>query len=258
MNEKLEYANMLEIPVNTCSVTVKQKKKSLFRKRNVKKIEDVKTELVNRVNSDVGAEETEELMEEGQKIKTEGGKKVKIGERIKDSLKLKKLSATFAIGIVGVILAVVFLANAFYPKSGLRVFLSSVFDNGEQVVDANDDRTFKDFSPVFGSSLQEQVVVSDGIITFKGEGSVYSTVDGIIKTISVDGNGKYAVEIAHSDNFTSVISNLDFVYGEQGEEVFANIPVGYVIEELRMQFLDAEANVITDYEIIDGTVVWGV
>lgn len=257
MNEKLEYANMLEIPVSTCSVTLKPKKKRFFKKRNVKQIEEVKNELVSKVNSNIDAEENEnQLLEENANL-TETIAGQDVSPEKKKGVKIKNLTSVTAFAIVGVLLAVIFLTNAFYPNSGLRVFLSSVFDSSEQTVTVTDERTFKDFSPVLCFS-ESQAKLDEGLITVSGEGSVYSSLDGVVKEVTVDGNGRYNVEIAHSDNFTSLISNLDFVYGEVGDTVYSNIPIGYASENLSMCFLDANESVITDYEIIDSTVVWGV
>ena len=57
MNEKLQYASMLEIPVNTCNITYKPTRKKRRRKRDVQP-ELVKEELLKKVNM---AQEDEEL-----------------------------------------------------------------------------------------------------------------------------------------------------------------------------------------------------
>lgn len=256
MNEKIQYANMLEIPVNTCNVTYKPKKKRLFKKRSTKQIEEVKNQLVNRVNLDIGAEDLQNQSQKEDEMETLNNLETPRTE--KKVSRAKGITAVTAFAIIGVLLAVVFLTNAFYPDSALKVFLGSIFNNEEEIASVTDERTFKDFSPVLCFSGSEEVVLSEGLISVNGEGSVYSTVDGEIRQVSVNGDGRYTVEIAHSDNFTSVISNLDFVYGETGDKVFSNIPVGYTSENLSMQFLDAEENVITNYEIIENAVVWGV
>ena len=66
MNEKLQYASMLEIPVNTCNVTVRTGKA----RKKKKKVDDeqIKSKLISKVNAEV--EETtfitkqEELVQE--------------------------------------------------------------------------------------------------------------------------------------------------------------------------------------------------
>ena len=53
MNEQLDYAEMLEIPVNTVTVT---KKKSIFkRKQKAVPQDDIKDRVVESVNERVGA-----------------------------------------------------------------------------------------------------------------------------------------------------------------------------------------------------------
>ena len=52
MNEKLQYATMLEIPVSTCNVTFKPiKKKNRKRKKEVNP-EAVKQQLMNKINAE--------------------------------------------------------------------------------------------------------------------------------------------------------------------------------------------------------------
>jgi hypothetical protein len=51
MNEKLQYASMLEIPVNTCNVTVKTGKAR--KKKKKVDTEQVKSKLIQKVNSEV-------------------------------------------------------------------------------------------------------------------------------------------------------------------------------------------------------------
>ena len=53
MNEQLDYAEMLEIPVNTVNVT---KKKSIFkRKQKAAPQDDIKERVVESVNERMGA-----------------------------------------------------------------------------------------------------------------------------------------------------------------------------------------------------------
>lgn len=76
--DNLEYAEMLEIPVNTVNVV---KKKSLFRRKNVQK-EDLKDDVLASVNSRADAEEysaradyiqTEDLTEPAAPVRKRDG-----------------------------------------------------------------------------------------------------------------------------------------------------------------------------------------
>ncbi len=57
MNEKLQYAEMLEIPTSTCKISYKQPKKKIIKKKN-ESLDEPKMELVKKIN-----EETEEKVE---------------------------------------------------------------------------------------------------------------------------------------------------------------------------------------------------
>jgi hypothetical protein len=48
-------------------------------------------------------------------------------------------------------------------------------------------------------------------------------------------DGTYLVKLAHSDTFTGVISGLQYVYYQKGDEVKANIPVGYADGKTEVQ-----------------------
>ena len=48
-------------------------------------------------------------------------------------------------------------------------------------------------------------------------------------------NGLYTVKIAHSDTFTGVMEGLQQVYYAVGDEVKANVPVGYTDGEAQVQ-----------------------
>ena len=52
MNEKLQYATMLEIPVNTCNITYKPQKKKKKNKKQVL-VEDVKDKLLKKINGTI-------------------------------------------------------------------------------------------------------------------------------------------------------------------------------------------------------------
>lgn len=259
MNEKLQYATMLEIPVNTCNVTFKSIGKRKNRRKKSINTEAVKTELLNKVNK--------ELSEvSGQENDCDGIEKCEnVSDCVDDTpaiigkkKKFKVSTIAVQLAVIGVLIATIFLTNAFYPDSGINVFMRSVFGNG-QTEAVSDTRVYGDFSPVI--SLDENVVptLSEGVVTLSGEGSVYSSCDGKVTSIIKGEDGKYSIEIAHSDNFKSVLKGLDFAYAEVGSTVYGNIPVGYVMgEQATMCFTNGQGTIISNYEIIDNSVVWAV
>ncbi|MBQ8426257.1 MAG: hypothetical protein IJX16_00635 [Clostridia bacterium] len=274
MNEKLQYATMLEIPVNTCNVTLKSGKKRRFGRKKAKNPDAVKEELMNKINSESVEETAQELtavqedyidqitdqadlMEDAveQENNEETATVTDVTSKPKRRFKFSVITAQFA--IIGVLIATIFLTNAFYADSGINVFFKSVF--GTNQTESVDSRTHQDFTPVLAVGKMTDITVDGGVMTFSGEGSVYAPCDGKITSVTRDGSGKYIFEITHSENFKSVISGLDYAYAGLDDTVYANIPVGYVnADGATMCFKSGEDLVISNYEIIDGSVVWAV
>ena len=269
MNEKLQYATMLDIPVNTCSVTNQIIKK----KRNAKKRkvdhDQVKEQLLSKINSGYLEENiaqkssnTDEFSCDVQVDQTTLNSD-QIDETVYNTepTRVRKKFRFTVIGVqlavIGVLIATIFLTNAFYAESGMNVFFKSVFGT-EEVVEVVDNRTYEQFAPVV-SIGGETYAVEDGLITFAGKGSVYAPCDGTISTITTKDDGTFDVEIVHSDNFKTLLCGLEFVYASEGDGVFGNIPVGYYNgENANMCFLSGDGLVISDYKIIDNFVVWEV
>ena len=290
MNEKLQYATMLEIPVNTCSITVKQSKKRRFFKRKEKNAEQVKEQLVRKVNEENGmldsdgaltpqaqdgelaieqaeqaseavAYETEQqdgyLLDsqenESENYSQENTVNITQARKTKKPFKFSVIGVQFA--IIGALVATIFLTNALYVDSGINVFFRNVFRTENTIT--VDDRTHADFAPVIALGKNASVSVDQGVMTFSGTGSVYAGCDGKVSALTVDENGKYTMEITHSDNFKSVIGGMDFVYASLSDMVYSNIPVGYTkADGATMCFKGVDDLIISDYQIIDGSVVW--
>lgn len=274
MNEKLQYASMLEIPVNTCNVTLKSGKKRRFGRKKAKNPDAVKEELMNKINSETATEEPQELTATHddyidqitdqsetpneiyeQENYAQTVSVTDVAKKPKRKFKFSVITAQFV--IIGVLIATIFLTNALYADSGINVFFKTVFGtNQNETVDL---RTHQDFTPVLAVGKMTDVTLDGGVMTFSGEGSVYAPCDGKITSVTRDGNGKYIFEITHSENFKSVISGLDYAYAGLDDTVYANIPVGYVnTDGATMCFKSGDDLVISNYEIIDGSVVWAV
>jgi hypothetical protein len=201
MNEKLQYASMLEIPVNTVNVTLKPSKK---RRRKSKALDDekVKQELIEKVNS-----ETVESLEQSSDYYSEEPSNETLGENfveenfeqsetvtVKPMTKQKKKSRFSVIAVqfaaIGALVATIFLTSALNANSGINVFFRNVFsEDNTQTVDA---REFSDFAPVINLNT-EQYVLEDGVMTLNAVGSVYSPCNGTITDVTLDGNGRYTV-----------------------------------------------------------------
>ncbi len=270
MNEKLQYASMLEMPFSTANVTVMPTKK---RKKKVKEInaETVKQELIQKVNaeeeinaysenialpeypSQLESEYSQENYNYEQSTSVQNAPKMSFKERIKN-FKVSVIAVQFA--VIGALIATIFLTSAINPNAGINTFFKGVFSS--QPSEVVDERLHSEFAPVIALD-ENEFVLEDGIMTLSASGSIYSPCDGEILSVSVDESGKYTVEIGHSANFKSRLTGLDIVYGEQGGKVYSNIPVGYLSSEgATMCFTGADGSIISGYQIVDNSVIWAV
>ena len=255
MNEKLQYATMLDIPVNTCSISVKPTKK-----RNKKKkvnAEQVKEQLLSKINSqekdcDCGLQQCDiqdvQGFEEQENSENQSSVSITHGKARNKKTKLKFSAISLQLIIIGLLIATIFITNSIYPNSGLNVFMRGVFGTTTEEVDA---REYSEFSPTITSDM-------DGTITMSGEGSVYSSEQGVVSQLLKEEDGTFTVEIEHSEKFKSVYKGLQFVYAEVGQEVYQNIPFGYVSQQASMCFKGENDAIISNFQIQDGYVIWTV
>lgn len=271
MNEKLQYATMLEIPVNTCSVTFQPAKKKRVRTKKNQNPDAVKEKLLSKINAEkedgaslsvanetateqnaVEQEFFQQPLERAEQPLSDSGVKNK-----KWNIKSLRFSVIgVQLVVIGILVATIFLTNAFYADSGINVFMRQVFGN-QTTVEQVDLREYKEFAPVIALDGDMATSVSNGVIGFTGAGSVYAPCDGVVSAVFKGEDGKYTLEIAHSQNFKTTLSGLDYAYAELDDKVFSNIPVGYFSNgEASMCFTLSDGTVISDYELVDNSVVW--
>ena len=287
MNEKNQYMEMLEIPFNTCNLVVEKAKKSSRRKRKKLDHERLKESLVEKVNSgeETAAQDEKPLKEcfnlDGlteQNLNEENTDIILSSESQTDcelkqddfidtavvSVNQKKKRKRFGFSMVKVQLSIIcalvltiFLTNAIYSESGINVFLRSVFGGGNsQVVDA---REFSEFTPVLNVDDGTAITVNNGVMTFSSTGSIYPSVNGKVSSVIQGDDGLYTIEITHTSSFKSLITGLDYAYVGLDDKVYSNIPVGYSKEGgVSLCFLGSDGSVISDYQIVDNSVVWAV
>ena len=265
MNEKLQYASMLELPISSSTITVKPIKKKKVKKRKDLSPEVVKQELLDKVNSETIEpvieetessllQESEPVLEKEQESVIEETSTVTVSKKVKKPFKLSVISVQLA--LVVLLVGVIALTNMLNANSGLNVFMKSLFSPA-QTVNA-DLREFNSFVPVLAFG-EELTLSDDGILTVSGEGSVYSPCNGVISMVTRNEDGSFTVEIAHSENFSTRIEGLTHLYQAEGDAVYSNIPVGYMKDfETSFCFLGIDGAVITGYEVVDGTVIWAV
>ena len=272
MNEKLQYATMLEMPLSTCNVTTLPKKRR-FRKKKRVNDELIKQELLNKVNREQELAQVEQeplgLVEQNSCLEHVDTSEQQLVEQNyydqnTSSVHFESQShkkSPFKITIIGVqlliiglLVATILLTNALYENSGINVFLRGVFGSENVVVDSRD---YTEFSPIIAMGDNNGVSVNEGVIVFAGEGSVYAPCDGVVTKITQSQSGKYDIEIAHSQNFNSIISGVEHVYVNEGDIVYGNIPVGYLEPDgATICFTNSDGEVLEGYQMVGNMVVW--
>lgn len=288
MNEEIEYAEMLEIPVSTVNVVRKNRR----RKKNaateptslppadIPLKDSVIAQVNGRLNDDtpirseqitadaelfaesansegridfdppldridtVRLYSTEgkrsrwkknRLTPENYELETENdGDRYELNEETRASKAFRiALSAEFAVACA--LCGAIFLTNVFMPNSAINTFFRALSDPTTQ---AADTRAYSDFtlSPVVSELSDAELTLSPaGILSFTDECCVYPAANGKVSEV-VSANGEtYSVKIQYSDTFTGVINGLSNVYYAVGDEVKANIPVGYTSGETEVQ-----------------------
>ena len=296
MNEEIEYAEMLEIPVSTVNVVRKtqrrRKQKNAETLENQSNIppfqasqnEPLKNSVIAQVNerltADVAAAPEQlaidsELLAESansegrlefdpipERIDTvrlystdelggffddelkpqdysldnenEGGRyamksKSKLAKGIRITLGVEFAAACVLCGAI-------FLTNVFMPGSAINTFFRSI--HSANAATQSDTRTYSDFtlSPVVSELSDAALTLSPaGILSFTDACCVYPAANGKVADVTKTANGTYTVKVAHSSTFSGIISGLDYVYYAVGEDVKANVPIGYTDGEDEVQ-----------------------
>lgn len=268
---------MLEIPVNTCNITYQPTKKRVNKGKNF--LEDIKEKLVKKVNNEETVCESKEVKQEEIQVEEsiiDSDKKyaqkclLEYGEDEQTStvnIKNGKEKKKRKISIIGVqvfvicaLVATIFLTSALIPNSGINTFFAGVF-NAEKIEtpETVDNRIYSDFTAVLPSSKLENVTLTDGVMALNGEGSIYAPCEGTLATLEKGDDGKFMLEIAHNDNFKTVLSGVDHVYFEVGDKVLSTIPVGYVTSDSATAcFYGSNGSMITDFTLAESGIIWEV
>ncbi len=211
MNEELDYAEMLEIPVETIMVKRKEKKKKFLREP------DLQEQLVEQVN---------DRMEEGDPAYAES---TTIAREV-DTGKKRNWQRILLIGefvTVIALCATIFFTNLFLSNSAINTFVRGLFQGTASTADT---RGYQDFtlSPVVNEYVDAELAVSEtGVLSFTAKCSVYAPCEGTVSAVNGNTETGYSVELKHSDSFTTIVSGLDTVYAATGDSVKANLPLGY-------------------------------
>lgn len=252
MEQGLEYAQMLEIPVSTVSVV---KKKSLF-SRKAKHADELKNRVVESVN---------ERLDEGGALPTEGET---YGEEPNGYVQTEDLTAPVKpkkkTGVAGKIIiaetaaacllaAGIFLTNVFVPDTAINTFMGGLTAVKAKEASYNQ---FKLTSVVSELSDADVAVTDDGVIHFTETAAVYPVCDGEVASVT-ENDSLYTVKIAHTSKFVSVITGLDTVYVAVGDEVKSNLPFAFSngANEVRVSMYDGDT-LLNCYTLSGAVPVW--
>lgn len=241
-----DYMKMIEVPVQSCDVVVKPKRK---------KQKDVKEEVIQKINEDVNVKEYSSVRRKAFKprktvVRKNKVKKIEPIETQTVSVKSSRFDiVSVQVVAVFVLIVGIILTNIFLEDSGMNNLLRSVFGTDTQSVSTLE---FSEFQPLSPSKTGE-VSLEGGVMSVNG-GSVYSPCDGVIERIdTVD--GKFNVTVRHSDSFSTLISGLELCYGAVGETVYSNIALGYSEETMLVSMFDGNS-LLTEYTIAENEIVW--
>ena len=281
MNEEIEYAEMLEIPVSTVNVVKKprkRKKSAVPEEQALPQKNALKESVIAKVNERLD----ETPAPENAPLTDENGEGRLDFDPIPDRIDTVRLYSTdekrrfmdentlspeefeleneekegdrYALNrhytpksvrrILGVEFALscalcgaIFLTNVFMPSSAVNTFFRALSETPTKT--QADTRPYTEFelSPVVSENSDAELTLSPtGVLTFTDDCHVYPSANGKISEVSQNADGLYVVKIGYSDTFTGVISGLTSAYYGVGDEVKANVPVGYSNGEKEVQF----------------------
>lgn len=249
MNE-LDYAKMIEIPVSSCDVTYKKPPAAKRRKR---RNDALKRELIDKVNDET-AEPWDQTAPETEYASVQITTKAEERRRARRERKPITFDVVSAqVAVIIVLLLTVLLTNIFWRDSGINTLLRSAFAGKEQTAE-EPDRAYTDFVPSLPSRSAE-VFLNEGVMTFSGEGSIYSVCDGTVEKVLKNGD-KYDVTLKYSQSFSAVISGVDYAYYSEGDAIYKSLPVCYSNGGEVRVYLYSEGRLLTDYMLDNGRIVW--
>ncbi len=270
MNEEIEYAEMLEIPVSTVNVVKKQR-----RRKKAETAAAAPTPTANTLKDSVIASVNDRLSEPSDEtepnqapVLEEGAEGALLFDGVPERIDTVRLysaedgnrlhgydyplneggryamntpppkSVRVALGVeFGLACALccgIFLTNVFMPNSAINTFFRAINTPTEQQT----VRPYTDFSltPVVSELSDAELTLSpSGILSFTDDCHVYPAADGTVSEVTQGVDGLYTVKINHTTEFSGVITGLDTVYYAVGDDVKANVPVGYTDGETEVQ-----------------------
>lgn len=253
MNDEIDYAEMLEIPVETVTVKKRERKRARHEAENA----DLQEQLVAEVNERVeGAGDPVAESDENDPNFAESKQIARSEKPRKKTSRAKKILIGELAAVCG-LCAVIFFTNIFMTDSAINTFVRGLFQGDAT---ATDDREYSDFnlSPVVGDSVEAAMTVSEtGVLSFTAKCSVYAPASGTVSKVNGSKETGYTMEVKHSDNFSTIISGLDTVYLAEGDAVMYRLPVGYTDGEGAVNVMMYSGDTLLNcYSAEDNKLAW--
>lgn len=255
MNEEIEYAEMLEIPVSTVNVIRKSKKRAQAQETETQEKTTAPYALYS--SSFYDGELSEESENDDSMYENNESYSFEPSEALdrKKVISQRVLKAEFALACA--LCLGIFLTNVWVKDSAINTFFRSLAPETQ----TTDYRKYTDFrlSSILGEGSDAEMTLSPtGILTFVDEGCVYPTADGTVSSVVKGDDGKYTVQIAHTESFSGVIVGLDYVYYEVGQQVKHNVPIGYSNGENEVQVtMYSDGNLLNCFAVAeDNSLSW--
>ena len=270
MNEEIEYAEMLEIPVSTVNVVRKSRK----RKKHEATFSPAQTEepalkdtVIASVNERV-SDSTEEQDTQTDPFAEEATREGAIDfdpipERIdtvrlysdngidgelypsdyelneggryasNEQSKAVRIALGVEFGLACALCGAIFLTNVFVPGSAINTFFRALNTPVEDAAKPYSEFTLA--AVVSELSDAELSLSPAGVLSFTDDCQVYPAADGKVGEVSQNEEGLYTVKVEYSDSFTGVFHGLNTVYYTAGDTVKTNVPIGYTTGEAEVQ-----------------------
>ncbi len=257
MNEEIEYAEMLEIPVSTVNVARKRRR----RKKHEEMQPTLKESVIATVNDRVGEDPfppfSEEQREEGEvdfttperidtvRLYSTGEADGELSSydfplneeepyESQERPRAVRIALGVEFGLACALCGAIFLTNVFMPNSAVNTFFRALNTPAEEV----NAKHYTEFTltPVVSELSDAKLQLSDsGVLSFTDECCVYPAANGKVSELTKAEDGSYTLKISYTDTFTSVMQGLNVVYYEVGDEVKANVPVAFSKGEQAVQ-----------------------
>ena len=317
MNEEIEYAEMLEIPVSTVNVVRKKRRRkhadeqqktppsphfeplsphtdALLRDSVIAQVNEKLEEPISSVADTENITTEEELLAEGlnsegylsfepepdrlHTVRLYASGEVRTEENIEQddtkggdytadeyqnagiryAMKTKKrasrglrIALNTELALACALCGTIFFTNVFMPNSAINSFFRAMHTPKQETV----VKHYSDFelSPIVSlRSDAELNLSSTGVLSFTDDCCVYPAANGTVKEIAHTDDGLYTVKVAYTDTFTGVFYGLDSVYYAVGDEVKANVPIGYTAGNSEVQVtMYSGGNLLNCFELTE-------